>query len=450
MALFGPGEVQLAAYPLLSSVAVLLLIYLFAAKMFSHTAAIVASAIWIFLPMEITIATTVWPEIPMTAFAFVGIYCIYVVRTRDDIGQRAQLLYGLAAGMAFGISWLCKEAVVYFAPFCLGLILIDVRQAKFKRLLFWGGVAAASLAILIGEMSVYRINNGDWLYRFTAIQKNLEMYPDYFFAEGGRLGFGFEAGGSFAKALIKRIAIDGPAYIFLNMHSLYLPSFGMLAALYGWYRRDRRFYFMAGLLVVLAAMFNGFSTSLRNYQPMPLFPRYFYPISVPAVILTGGMLSSLFRTSDIRILLRERAESTFWGGIVVLTLVAIIAWSTLRLVRDDPGKWAKAERYLAGVVSPEDRIHADPLSRNALEFFWRYPDKMNVAVYGEPGQPYMVQCGDYVLKNRSYDAWLTSRPGMWLTARGFELPAAVQNPPENWQVQWTNENATLFKVACDG
>ena len=32
MALFGPGDVQLAAYPLLSSVAVLLLIYLFAAK----------------------------------------------------------------------------------------------------------------------------------------------------------------------------------------------------------------------------------------------------------------------------------------------------------------------------------------------------------------------------------------------------------------------------------
>lgn len=449
MALFGPGEVQLAAYPLLSSVAVLLLIYLFAAKMFGHPAAMIASAIWIFLPMEITIATTVWPEIPMTAFAFIGIYCIYAARTREDIGSRALLLYGLAGGLAFGVAWLCKEAVIYFAPFCLALILIDFRHTGFKRLPLWGGIAAASLAVLVGEMLVYKIITGDGLYRFNAIQRNLEIYPDYFFSEG-RLGFGFEAGGSFAKALIKRIAIDGPAYIFLNMHSLYLPSFGMLAALYGWYRRDSRYYFMAGLLVVLAAMFNGFSTSLRNYQPMPLFPRYFYPISVPAVILTGGMLSGLFRSANLRSLLRERAESTFWGGIVVFGLVAIIAWSTLRLVRDDPGKWAKAEKYLAGVVTPEDRIHADPLARNALEFFWRYPTKMNVSVYGEPGRQDLVECGDYVLRNRSYDSWLTSRPGMWLTMRGFETPTAVQNPPENWHVQWTNQNATLFKVACGG
>jgi len=111
---------------------------------------------------------------------------------------------------------------------------------------------------------------------------------------------------------------------------------------------------------------------------------------------------------------------------------------------------AKAEKYLAGVVTPEDRIHADPLARNALEFFWRYPTRMNVSVYGEPGRQDMVECGDYVLRNRSYDSWLTSRPGMWLTMRGFETPTAVQNPPENWRVQWTNQNATLFKVACGG
>jgi 4-amino-4-deoxy-L-arabinose transferase-like glycosyltransferase len=450
MALFGPGEVQLAIYPLLTTVVVLLLIYLFAARMFGHPAAIIASSIWVFLPMEITIATTVWPEIPMTAFAFIGIYCIYIARTRDDIGPRAQLLYGLAGGLAFGMSWLAKEAVIYFAPFCLALILVDFRQTRFKRLPLWGGVAAASLAVLVGEMLVYQIINGDLLYRFTAIQKNYELYPDYFFLEGSRLGFGFEAGASFWKAIIKRVALDGPAYMFLNQHSLFLPSFGALAALYGWYRRDSRFYFMAGLLVVLAAMFNGFSTSLKQYQPLPLFPRYFYPVSVPAVILTGGMLSQLIGSIDIRSVWRERSESAFWGGIVTLMLVSIIAWSTFRLIRDDAGKWARAEKYLSRVVSPEDRIHTDPLSKNGLEFFWRYPGKMNVSVYGEPGQHDMVQCGDYVLRNRSYNSWLTSRPGMWLTMKGFETPSAVENPPETWHVQWKNENATLFKVACGG
>jgi hypothetical protein len=447
MALFGPGELQLGAYPLLSGVAVLVLIYLFTTRMFGPPAAIVATAIWVFIPMEITIATTVWPEIPMTAFAFTGLYCIYVARTRDDLSQKAQLLYGVAGGMAFGAAWLCKEAVIYFAPFCLALILVDFRRTKFKRLPLWSGVAAASLAVLVGEMLVYRFKTGDLLYRFTAIQRNYELYPNFFFAEGS-LGFGFKAGTSFWKAVVKRVALDGPAYMFLNEHSLYLPSFGALAALHGWYRRDSRFYFMAGLLVALAAMFNGFSASLRHYQPLPLFPRYFYPVSVPAVILTGGMVATLFRSLDFRTLWHDRAESTFWGGAVVFVLVAIIGWSTFRLVRDKPGQWSKAEKYLVGIVSPEDRIHTDPISRNGLEFFWGYPDKMNVLVYGEPSQRNMVQCGDYVLRNRSYDAWLTSRPGMWLTMRGFELPTMVENPPEDWRIQWKDENATLFKVAC--
>ena len=446
MALFGPGEVQLAVYPLFLSVVMILLIYLFSARMFGHQAARIASIIWVFLPMEIEIATMLYTEVPTTAFAFIGIYCIYIAKSRDSIGQRAQLLYGLAGGLAFGASWLCKESVVYFVPFCLALILFDFRNTKFKQLATWGGIAAGSLAVLIGEMVVYGINNGDWLYRFTAIHNNYQLYPEFFFTEGAR--FGFEVGTPFWKAVIKRIAIDGPAIIFLNAHFLFLPSFGAIAALHGWYRRDSRFYFMAALFVVLVIMFNGFSASLQHYQPLPLFNRYFYPICVPAVILTGGMLANLMRSVGIGSVLRERPESIFWGGIMILLLAALIAWSTFRQVRGHIGTWSAAEKYLANVVSPKDRIHTDVLSRNALEFFWRYPDEMNISVYGEPGQQFIVRCDEYVLKNISYNQWLTTNYGMWLTMRGFELPTTVREPPENWHIKWTNRNATLFKVVC--
>jgi len=431
---------------LISSVAMILLIYLFSARMFGHQAARIASIIWVFLPMEIEIATTLWPEVPAAAFAFSGLYCIYAARSRDGIGQRAQLLYGLAGGLAFGASWLCKESVVYFVPFCLALILFDLRNTKFKQLATWGGIAAGSLAVLVGEMFVYGINNGDWLYRLTAIHRNYQLYPEFFFVEGAR--FGFEAGTPFWKAVIKRIAIDGPALIFLTAHFLYLPLFGAIAALHGLYRRDSRFYFMAALFAVLVIMFNGFSVSLQNYQPLPLFSRYFYPICVPAVILTGGMLANLMRSAGMVSVVRERPEPVFWGGIMILMLAALIAWSTFRQARDHAGTWSAAEKHLAGVLSPRDRIHTDVLSRNALEFFWGYPDEMNICVYGEPGQQLTVRCDEYVLKNRSYSKWLTANYGMWLTLRRFELPAIVQEPPENWRIQWTNQNATLFKVAC--
>lgn len=396
--------------------------------------------------MEIALATTLWPEVPATAYAFLGIYCIYVARSRDGIGQRGQLLYGLAGGLAFGASWLCKESVIYFVPFCLALILFDYRNTRFKQLATWGGVAAGSLAVIIGEMLVYGITKGDWFFRLAAMQKNYELYPEFFFAEGAR--FGYEVGTPFWKAVIKRVAIDGPSIIFLNAHFLFLPSFGAIAALYGVYRRDSRFYFMTVLFVVLIIMFNGFSASLQNYQPLPLFNRYFYVTCVPAVILTGGMVAHLMRSAGVGSVLRERPESVFWGSIIILALAGLVTWSTFRQFRDYPGTWSAAEKYLAGVLSPKDRIHTDALSRNALEFFWGYPGEINVSLYGEPDQRLVVGCGEYVLRNTSYNQWLTANYGMWLTLRGFALPAIVQKPPENWRVQWTNQNATLFKVVC--
>lgn len=446
IALFGLGEAPIAIYPLIMSVVMIVLIYVFAAKMFGHEAAVIASIIWIFLPIEIELATMLFPEGPATAFAFIGIYCIYIARRQETLGQREQLMYGLVGGLAFGASWLCKESVVYFAPFCLALILYDFSRSGFKKLPTWAGIASGSLAVLIGEMLVYWIINGDAVYRFTAMYKNYELYPEFFFTEGSR--FGFESGTPYWKAVVKRVAIDGPALIFLTAHFLFLPSFGAIAALYGLYRRDDRFHFMAGLMLVLILMFDAFSVSLRDYQPLPLFSRYFYAICVPAVVLTGGLLAILLRPTGFGRVLRERPESVFWGGIVIFVLVAQTAWSTFRQARDHKGTWSAAERYLAGVLTPRDRIHTDVLSRNALEFFWRYPDVMNVSVYGNPGRQITVRCDEYVLRNHSYNGWLATNYGSYLTMQGFELPQVVGKPPANWRIQWTNGNATLFRVVC--
>jgi hypothetical protein len=205
---------------------------------------------------------------------------------------------------------------------------------------------------------------------------------------------------------------------------------------------------MAALFVILVIVFDAFSTSLQHYQPLALFSRYFYPICIPAVILTGGMLANLLRSAGIGSALRERPEPFFWGSAIVLVLGTAMAWQTFRQARDHRGTWSAAEKALAGVVSPGDRIHTDVLSRNALEFFWRYPGQMNIAVYGEPGHEFMVRCDEYVLRNLSYNEWLTTNYGTWWALRRFELPTAVQQPPKNWRIQWTNRNATLFKVVC--
>ena len=449
MSLLGTGEAQIALYPLLSCAVVLVLIYLFTVRMFGQLAAAIASIAWAFLPIEIEIATTLYPEVPATAFMFIGIYCIYLARNAEAIRPRAQLLYGLAGGLAFGASWLCRESVVYLVPFCAGLLVFDLRATKFRHLPTWAGIAAGSLAVLIGEMVAYGIYNGDWLYRATATYANYRMLPEFFFMEGTR--FGFEKGMPFWKAVAKRVAIDGPAMIFFSPQLLFLPAFGAIATLHALYRRHRHAYFMAALFAVMVVTFDGLSVSLRNYQPLPLFTRYFYPICFPALILTAGMLASLLRPDEgLWNALRKRAEPVFWGGAVLLVLASTVAWLTFRHFRDYTGRWSAAEEHLAGVLSPKDTIHTDAISRNGLEFFWGYPAKMNVSPYGAPGRPVTVRCGDYVLRNLSYDRWLTVNYGMWLNVGGFEAPPVVQKPPESWRVVWTDGNATLFKVTCAG
>src|SRR5262249_6456760 len=221
----------------------------FAAKMFGHAAAAIASIVWVFLPMEIEIATMLYPEVPATAFMFLGIYCIYAARSDESIRPKAQLLYGLAGGLAFGASWLCRESVVSLVPSSLPLAAFALYTTRFKQLPVWGGIAIGSLAVLAGETVFYGINNGDWFYRLTVAHQNYRLYPQFFFIEGAR--FGFEQGMPFWKAVVKRLAIDGPALIFFTANFLFLPAFGAIAALYGWYRRDSRFYFMTALFAVM-------------------------------------------------------------------------------------------------------------------------------------------------------------------------------------------------------
>lgn len=446
VAMFGPGEVQLAIYPMLTAVMMILLVYLFAVRMFDHATARLAAIVWVLLPMEIEIATTLWPEVPSTAFAFLGVYLVYIARKATDVPQKSHLYYGCLAGLAFGASWLCKASVIYFVPFCALLIAFDFRSGRFKNLPLWTGVAAGSLFVLFGEMIAYKVVNDDWLYRFTAIERNYLLYPEFFFTEGAR--FGFEIGMPFWKAVVKRVVIDGPTFIFLNSHFLYLPLFGLFAALFGVYKRDERFYFLSILLVVLALMFNGFSASLENYQPLPLFNRYFYALCVPGVILTCGMIVTLLRATDFSTATRERHDSLFLGATVLIALGIFAAWSTFREIRDYAGTWSAAEKHLAGVVRPGDRIHTDVMSRNSLQFFWKYPASMNLAIYGDPDYEFQPECADMVLRNLSYNHWLTVNYGSWMTLQRFTLPEQVATPPENWAVLWTNQNATLFEVGC--
>ena len=446
-AVFGPNEVTLAAFPFLLSLLTIVVAFGFAARMFGIPAGLLTAAIWALVPLDLDFAARLTPDTPVTAFAFLALFIIYIARSRAALGAGGGgAAQGFAAGLAFGAAWLCKESTVYFGPFCLILLGHDLLTDWRRYVSLWGGVAAGAIAVFAGELAFYAVRTGDWLYRFHTIEVNYRLYPQFFFNEGAK--FGFEAGTPIWKAIAKRLFVEGPQAFFLSREILYLPAFGLVAAAWALYRRDRRFAFMSLLFGSLLLMFNFFSASLESYQPLPLFFRYFHPLVLAATILTGGLLATLLAPLWSAASRRERPESLFWGVTLAGVIAVAAGWSTFRMMRDETSKWAAAERTLAATLRPEDAIYTDALSRAGLEFFWHYPQTMNVVDLSRLPRDAAIPCGSYVLVNRSYRQWLVDNPGMWYTHEPYTEPEVVGAPPADWLATWTNGNATLYRVAC--
>lgn len=445
-ALFGPSEAVMAVYPLALSLLTMLLVWAFAYKTFGARAGLIATAIWIFVPLDITFSSRVIPDPAVTAYALLGIFVVYSARLRRDLEVNELFLRGALAGLVFGAAWLCKASTVYLAPFCLIVLCFDLKREFHRYVYLWGGVAAGALLVFGSEMIYYAATTGDWLYRFFIIERNYQLYPEFFFNEGAT--WGYEVGTPYWKAIVKRLFLEGPQAFFLTRDVLYLPLFGLIAATYALYVRDSRFYFLALLFATLLFMFNFFSASLSSYQPLPLFFRYFHSLCFVSVVLVGGLLDRLTVSVWSQATRGPRPEALFWGLVLFFGIVVVAGWSTFRTARDRNTTWAAAERELAAIIQPSDRIYTDALSRAGLEFFWRYPATVDIVDIGEMQPDENVDCSGYVLINRSYINWLENNFGMWYTLAPFSLPPELREPPAQWEVSWTNGNAMLYRVQC--
>lgn len=443
---FGPNEISMAAYPLALSLLTMLLLYAFTARIFGRVAGLIALAIWIFIPLDLEFSAKVNPDTAVTAYAMLGLFAIYCARRHEDNGASKLFLHGALAGLAFGAAWLSKASTVYFVPFCLIVLTYDLIKDWKPGAHLWGGVAAGSIAVFGSEMVFYAATTGDPFYRFYIIELNYQLYPEFFFNEGAK--WGYEVGVPYWKAIVKRLLLEGPATFFLSPDYMYLPTLALVAAAYGLYKADERFYFMSVLLATLLAMFNFFSASLENYQPLPLFTRYSHSLCFVGAVLSAGLLSRLLEPSVSRAAFRARSDGLFWGSMLAVCITIAAGWSTFRTVRDTTTTWAAAERALADTIRPEDRVYTDPLSRAGLEFFWGYPQKMNIVNIAEMTADDTVACDSFVLLNNNYTNWLVNNFGMWYTMRPYTLPDIMRAPPPEWQRTWTNGNAQLYEVRC--
>lgn len=443
--LFGISEWVLVSYPLLISLLGVVLAFLCGRFMFGVKAGLIAAALFAVIPVDVKLATEFLPDAIASFYASAGV--LLLLWARESVAKQAShgLLGGLAAGLLFGLAWLSKESIVYLVPLCGLLLIVDFRADFRKAWPIWVGVAAASGGILLAEMVAYGTLSGDFLLRMHENERSFVQTRSYLFYEGSR--FGWPVGGSHAKALLKRLFLEGPSTIFLNPQFLYLPLLGLLAAAYGAYWKDRAFLLPALWMITLVLAYDLASCSLSTYTPLVLLQRYLHPILLPACVLTAGLIVKLLAKRVAVAAGNDTRERFFWGSVIAFMLFSTAGYSVFRAVGDvNATRTVFSIRHIASLVNPSTTVYADPLTAKALEFFWRYPPSTGLVNF-EGMRVEDIKPGSFVFVDKHRLDWLQVNVSMWLTKDyGYHAPEFAKRVPESWEIVWQNANGVLYRI----
>jgi len=451
--LFGMSEHSMVLYPLLLSLAGILLVYVFSAELFGRVAGLIAAAVLAIVPGDFDIATQLLPDLPAAFFAALAVTTILMAERRFELDRWRLFAAGAAAGLCLGLAWLCKESIAYLAPFCVLWIAIRLREKRWQLLYLWTGVAVGSIALLVGEMAVYAYQHGDALFRFHEIERNYRQWESSFFTEGS--DFGWKTGESRAHALMHRLFVSGPATILQNRTLLFMPLLGVIATVHAWRSRDRRYLIPALWLWTLVLMLNFSSSSTSVYTPLALFQRYLYPLLFPAVVLVAGLLATTLTadvaTADAR--RDHRRSMMLLGAAVALFVVWVggrqLVWSLRSSARWYDDVWAVAPRVDTGTP-----IYSDALSLRGLEFRNRFPPSTAWVDLGGATAATDIPDGSLVLINPAAIQWLNKNAGMWVawpTPRltretGYPLRLHYEALPPSWMRLWSSGDVALYRA----
>jgi hypothetical protein len=441
---FGVGEWPMVLYPFVLSLALVALAYACASVLFDRRAGLLAAGLTAVMTWQVEAATTLLPDLPGTFFGAAGVTILFAA-LRADLRRRGALAAaGLAAGLAFGASWLCKESILYLVPFCAALMAITVRQHGRGVAWLWGGVAAGSIAVFAGEMAVYARLTGDPLFRLAETERNYVQNAKYFFTEGSR--YGWASGESYARAVVHRIFVTGPTILLANRQALFMPLVALAAGVYAILRRDRAFLLPSLWLWSLALMFNFASSSLSAYTPLVLFHRYVLPVFFAATIVSAGFLSRLLVPPGPVAAAAPRGwRALGWAAAAVLIWVGSteVYWAA----KYRPRSWAADVRVLARTVQPDRPVLADTLTLRGLTFFTQYPATTAWHDFEELGRGAQIAPGTLVVVNHRYLTWLEVNGGLWgQRTRGYAKHAFYERAPDGWTVVWKGAEALVYEV----
>ncbi|WP_180754516.1 glycosyltransferase family 39 protein [Hymenobacter sp. DG01] len=279
-ALFGINIISTTLWPLLATLGCAVLIW----RLYRRREPVVAAGAMLLLGLHyftLNLTNYLYPDNILMFWCLAG--AATLLRGREP-HRRAGWWGAAFAGLSFA-ALLSKETIVYYLPFYLGVLGVDLWQRRHGC--FWGAALATGAVLLGAYLAFYQHYTHDTLYRLHLIERTNEFLKEGNYLAGNRAALFsrltgqpllfFVGTGLGLMLTLAAAAFGGP--------TAPMPAGPAAAASTPHGSSDRRFWLLLGL-VTLVLYWVG-STSLSQYNPITLVPRMTTPLLPPLALAAG-------------------------------------------------------------------------------------------------------------------------------------------------------------------
>lgn len=421
--LFGISEHALGIFPLIVSLLSIVLAYLAGRMLFSERVGIFAAVLQALLPLDVRYGPLLYPDAPGALLLNTAILLVY--RGSREPLPRKQAMVGALAGLCLGLSWLCKEAILFSLPFLAGYVLWVIYGKRGHVVLAAWMVVGFGVVVGI-EAGLYAWYVSDPLYHFHAIERHSRhpwatpwfWPPDASWAQLGA-----------------RLFRDGPETILLSTRFGLVTAVAALAVGYAVFKGLRSYAFVGAWFVYHGLVFNFGSHSLRSYMPLPTSDRYLWPLLLPAMLLTAAFVCTILDSRRKPGRWRD-TDNIFWAGTLLLVLALGFVHGLYRNFKEESA--FGVEKALSRMLRSETPLFSDGITLAGLRFFWAYPESSRLVEFGGM-RTSEIPNGVYVLVNPKRAAVRVQQ--------GWKPPEFFYGEVSNtWTRKWSSSSAVLYLV----
>jgi len=280
--LFGFNEAALALFPLVCSVAHILLIYAAARLLVNEKTALLSAFLMAFFPLDVFFATMIFLDTPLALF--MGLSAFYFIK--GDIEDKTA--YYVLSGLFLGLAYLIKETGLYITLFFIGSIIIE-KKIRLK----YGVVILSFLFIFFLEFSYYYLRTGNPVYRLSVAEGGHHTMMETLEKKHNNIP---------KKGFFKE---DVSEVLVLRGNNWYIEPFFMLATnqefgffyyfilpimTYFLVKKDKKIKIVMIWMIPMFIYILYGTTNPFSFSPLRRWPRYLTPVTAPALIILAYFL----------------------------------------------------------------------------------------------------------------------------------------------------------------